>query len=59
LGQLGLFSPAAGPAPTRAPEDEAGMEILDRLRALDPDELSPRAAHELLSELVRKLTPQP
>ena len=58
LGQLGLFAPTAGPAPTRAPEDEAGREILDRLRAVEPDELSPRAAHELLSELVRKLTAQ-
>ena len=41
VGQLGLFTPSAGPAPTQAPEDEAGREILDRLRAVDPDELSP------------------
>jgi DNA mismatch repair protein MutS len=59
LGQLRLFAPSTGPAPTRTPEDEALQEILDRLRAVDPDELSPRAAHELLSELVRKLTAQP
>ena len=58
VGQLGLFAPPAGPAaPT--PEDASFREILDRLRAVDPDELSPRAAHDLLSELVRKLTPLP
>ena len=59
LGQLGLFVPSGGPAPAHAPEDVALKAILDRLRAVDPDELSPRAAHELLSELVRKLTAQP
>jgi DNA mismatch repair protein MutS len=58
VGQLGLFAPSTGPAPAPAPEEEAVTEILDRLRAVDPDELSPRAAHELLRELVRKLTPQ-
>ena len=50
---------SGGAAPARTPEDEALREILDRLRAVDPDELSPRAAHELLAELVRKLTPPP
>ncbi len=59
VGQLGLFAPSTGPAPAPAPEEEAVTEILDRLRAVDPDELSPRAAHELLRELVRKLTAQP
>ena len=59
VGQLGLFVPSAAPAAARGPEDEALQEILDRLRAVDPDELSPRAAHELLSELVRKLTAPP
>jgi DNA mismatch repair protein MutS len=59
LGQLGLFAPSPGPTPAPGPEDEALREILDRLRAVDPDELSPRAAHELLSELVRKLTARP
>jgi DNA mismatch repair protein MutS len=58
VGQLGLFAPPATP-PGRAPEDEAVREILDRLRAVDPDELSPRAAHDLLSDLVRKLTAPP
>jgi DNA mismatch repair protein MutS len=58
MGQLGLFMPS--PAPSGAgPRDEALREILDCLRAVDPDELSPRAAHDLLSELVRKLTPLP
>jgi DNA mismatch repair protein MutS len=55
IGQLGLFVPAS---PTAAPpEDAAAREVLERLKALEPDELSPRAAHELLEELVRKLTP--
>jgi DNA mismatch repair protein MutS len=48
--QLGLFaSPAARPAPELA-------ALLDRLRAVDPDELTPRAAHDLVAELVKKLT---
>ena len=34
-------------------------EIADALRAVDPDDLSPRAAHQLLVELKRKLTPSP
>jgi DNA mismatch repair protein MutS len=59
VSQLGLFTPAPGPAPARGPEDAALQELLGRLRAVDPDELSPRAAHDLLSELVRKLTAQP
>jgi len=59
VGQLGLFVPSAGPGPAQAPEDEALQELLERLRAVDPDELSPRAAHQLLCELVRKLTSEP
>jgi hypothetical protein len=31
-------------------------EVLARLREVDPDELSPRAAHDLLAELAKKLT---
>ncbi len=57
VGQLGLFAPP-GPA-AGSPLDAAAREVLDRLRALEPDELSPRAAHELLEELVRKLTTTP
>ena len=58
--QLGLFSPPAGagpPAPARAMPDGAAAEVIARLRALDPDDLSPRAAHVLLSQLAKKLTP--
>jgi hypothetical protein len=31
-------------------------EVVARLKAVDPDELSPRAAHDLLTELAKKLT---
>jgi DNA mismatch repair protein MutS len=55
IGQLGLFGGAGAGAASAG--DAAAREVLDRLRALEPDELSPRAAHELLEELVRKLTP--
>ena len=34
-------------------------EIADALQAVDPDDLSPRAAHQLLVELKRKLTSLP
>ncbi len=48
--QLGLF---AGPGAQPPPELVA---LLERLRAIDPDELTPRAAHDLVAELVKKLT---
>ncbi|HVZ87672.1 MAG TPA: DNA mismatch repair protein MutS [Polyangia bacterium] len=54
-GQLGLFGVPAAPDAG----GEIAREVADRLRGVDPDELSPRAAHELLRELVRKLTPAP
>jgi DNA mismatch repair protein MutS len=55
------------PAPTRsaparapaAPADPRLEEILATLRRIDPDDLSPRAAWDLLSELRRKLTESP
>jgi hypothetical protein len=52
-GQLGLF--AATAAATGVPE-RALADVVARLKALDPDELSPRAAHDLLAELAKKLT---
>jgi DNA mismatch repair protein MutS len=56
--QLGLFQAAPveppGPAVTPATDEVAAM-----LRAVDPDDLSPRAAHDLVVELKRKLTPTP
>jgi len=30
--------------------------LIERIRGLDPDELTPRAAHDLVAELVKKLT---
>jgi DNA mismatch repair protein MutS len=53
-GQLGLF--AATAAATGLPE-RALADVVARLKDLDLDELSPRAAHDLLAELAKKLTP--
>jgi DNA mismatch repair protein MutS len=52
--QLGLFAvPQAGAA------DGALAEVARALLAAQPDELSPRAAWDLLAELQKKLTPRP
>jgi DNA mismatch repair protein MutS len=51
--QLGLFRAGAGDDP----EARAAAEVLAALRGLDPDELSPRAALDLVAALARKLTP--
>jgi DNA mismatch repair protein MutS len=48
--QLALF-----PTANAAPADPAAAEVAARLRAIDPDDLSPRAAHALLAELRGKL----
>ena len=59
--QLGLWGTAPGasaPPPEAAPPQPLS-EIADALQAVDPDDLSPRAAHQLLVELKRKLTPSP
>jgi DNA mismatch repair protein MutS len=57
--QLGLaFSPA--PAGTALPADGAAAvaaEIIETLRAVDADDLSPRAALDLVARLTKKLTP--
>jgi DNA mismatch repair protein MutS len=56
--QLGLFqAPGVGPGAPAA--TEAAAEVLQTLRDVDPDDLSPRSAHQLLVELKRKLTPDP
>ena len=52
--QLGLFAGGAG---GERPQDPALAEVAATLRATDPDELSPRAAHDLVTALVKKLTP--
>ncbi|HSZ81331.1 MAG TPA: DNA mismatch repair protein MutS [Polyangia bacterium] len=53
--QLGLAfgAPRATPDPAAA----AVAEVLAELRAVDPDELSPRAALDLVARLTKKLTP--
>ena len=48
--QLGLF--AATAAAAGVPE-RALSEVVARLKAVDPDELSPRAAHDLIAELAK------
>jgi DNA mismatch repair protein MutS len=50
--QLGLFGER--PAPRR---DEAAVrEVAEALKRVDPDDLSPRAAWDLVAELRKKLT---
>jgi DNA mismatch repair protein MutS len=50
--QLGLFSDK----PPARRDDAVVREIAEALRRVDPDELSPRAAWDLLAELRKKLT---
>ena len=52
--QLGLWAPPAAAAPARLPPEERG--VVEALRAVDPDDLSPRAAWELVHDLRQKLT---
>jgi DNA mismatch repair protein MutS len=54
--QLALFAPETSAALPPPPPDPA-TEVIAALRAVDPDELSPRAALDLLTELTKKLTP--
>jgi DNA mismatch repair protein MutS len=52
--QLGL---AFGRPPSASQVSDAGAEVLAELRAVDPDDLSPRAALDLVARLTKKLTP--
>ncbi|HVZ71690.1 MAG TPA: DNA mismatch repair protein MutS [Polyangia bacterium] len=59
--QLGLFAPTPPPAPAppptpSGPPPEVVAEILTTLGAIDVDDLSPRAAHDVLAQLTKKLT---
>jgi DNA mismatch repair protein MutS len=56
--QLSLFAkPSAKPAPVAPPkQDPATDEVVSALRAADLDDLSPRAAWDLLARLQKKLT---
>jgi DNA mismatch repair protein MutS len=56
--QLGLFaSPVPPDPPAAGGADTAGAAVLRRLSEIDLDDTSPRAAWELLAELVRRLRP--
>jgi DNA mismatch repair protein MutS len=63
--QLGLFGgsrapgpgPEAGAPPPVGVSPQAVAEVIDALRAIDADELSPRAALDLIARLTKKLTP--
>ncbi len=56
--QLGLaFGAPASPAAPPLLADPAAAEVIETLRALDPDDLSPRAALDLLARLTKKLAP--
>ncbi|HEX3698767.1 MAG TPA: DNA mismatch repair protein MutS [Polyangia bacterium] len=56
--QLGLFGGGAAPrAPAAAPAvDDAAAAVLAALRAVDPDDLTPRAALDLIAAWRKKLT---
>jgi DNA mismatch repair protein MutS len=49
--QLGLFAP-----PAREPVNSGLLEIVEALRGVDPDDLTPRQALDVLVELKKKLT---
>jgi DNA mismatch repair protein MutS len=53
--QLGLFGDRPKPAPRDAPDDRL-RAVAEALRGVDPDDLSPRAAWDLVAELRKKLT---
>jgi len=62
--QLGLaFGPAPRPAAPPAATPSHGLpagavaEVIEALRAVDPDDLSPRAALDLVARLTKKLAP--
>jgi len=57
LGLFGVATPALPAALREVPIDRL-VDIVAALRGLDPDELSPRAAHDLLAALAKKLTPR-
>jgi DNA mismatch repair protein MutS len=70
IPQLGLFGTSsapsaatAGPTPVTVEAEDPALSAADEvaatLRAVDPDELSPRAALDLVVELRKKLTPPP
>jgi len=55
----GADPPGAGGADEVVAAVRAADEVVAALRACDPDELSPRAAWELVSALIKKLTAAP
>jgi DNA mismatch repair protein MutS len=66
IPQLGLLfetasrgTPAAESSVASAAERARADEVIAALRAIDPDDLSPRAALDLVTTLTKKLTPPP
>ena len=55
LGGMVPIDAAAPPAPPPPKLPRAHQEVLDQLLASDPEELSPRAAHDLLRHLTIQL----
>jgi DNA mismatch repair protein MutS len=51
LGDLPLFERSAASPATPAPKDEAASAVLDAVRASNPDELTPKQAHDLVYHL--------
>ncbi|MDP2955889.1 MAG: DNA mismatch repair protein MutS [Longimicrobiales bacterium] len=59
LGRRGAHRPASEPPPDQLSMFQVEHPVVDRLRALDPDRLSPREALDLLYELRREVKQRP
>ena len=59
LGRRGAHRPASEPPPDQLSMFQVEHPVVDRLRALDPDRLSPREALDLLYELRREVKKRP
>jgi DNA mismatch repair protein MutS len=59
LGRRGALRPASEPPPDQLSIFQVEHPVVDRLRALDPDRLSPREALDLLYELRKEVKQRP